>query len=94
MSNALLYRMPVGIAGAISRPQDLTVEPVTLASTNILIMKSYRLMQGQPGLDADTVTYRGREYCVTLVDPYHAYGAGVVHAHGELVNFDGGAPFE
>ncbi|MGP8335956.1 structural cement protein Gp24 [Serratia sp. CY43514] len=29
-----LYRMPVGIAGAISRPQDLTVEPVILKSSN------------------------------------------------------------
>ncbi|HFD7120983.1 TPA: hypothetical protein ACF3P8_003636 [Serratia marcescens] len=29
-----LYRMPVGIAGAISRPQDLTVEPVILKSAN------------------------------------------------------------
>lgn len=31
---ALLYRMPVGIAGAVSRPQDLTVEPVILNSAN------------------------------------------------------------
>lgn len=31
---AYLYRMPVGIAGAISRPQDLTVEPVILKSSN------------------------------------------------------------
>ncbi|EPM5114000.1 structural cement protein Gp24, partial [Shigella flexneri] len=28
MNNVFLYRMPVGIAGAVSRPQDLTVEPV------------------------------------------------------------------
>lgn len=33
MSNAILYRMPAGIAGAISRPQDLTVEPHILDST-------------------------------------------------------------
>ncbi|EPU8377822.1 structural cement protein Gp24, partial [Shigella sonnei] len=26
MNNVFLYRMPVGIAGAVSRPQDLTVE--------------------------------------------------------------------
>ncbi|EGJ91305.1 hypothetical protein SF434370_0884 [Shigella flexneri 4343-70] len=26
--------MPVGIAGAVSRPQDLTVEPVVLKSDN------------------------------------------------------------
>jgi len=31
---AYLFRMPVGIAGAISRPQDLTVEPVILKSDN------------------------------------------------------------
>ncbi|MCI1676626.1 MAG: hypothetical protein LKK36_06205 [Ewingella americana] len=31
---SLLYRMPVGIAGAISRPQDLTTEPVILDATN------------------------------------------------------------
>ncbi|KLF68632.1 hypothetical protein [Klebsiella aerogenes] len=33
MDNTFLYRMPAGIAGAISRPQDLTVEPQTLDST-------------------------------------------------------------
>lgn len=32
---AYLYRMPVGIAGAISRPQDLTTEPVIIDSSNI-----------------------------------------------------------
>lgn len=32
MDNTFLYRMPSGIAGAISRPQDLTVEPQTLDS--------------------------------------------------------------
>jgi len=31
---AYLYRMPVGIAGSVSRPQDLTVEPVILKSDN------------------------------------------------------------
>lgn len=34
MNNVFLYRMPVGIAGAVSRPQDLTVEPVVLKSGN------------------------------------------------------------
>lgn len=33
MANTILYRMPAGIAGAISRPQDLTVEPHVLDST-------------------------------------------------------------
>ncbi|HIE3985860.1 TPA: head-tail adaptor [Serratia marcescens] len=60
----------------------------------ILIVTQFRLTQGQPGLDADVVTYRGREYRVTFVDPYTAYGAGFVQAHCELMDFDGGSPVE
>lgn len=37
MDTSYLYRMPVGIAGSISRPQDLTVEPVILNSANPFI---------------------------------------------------------
>lgn len=55
----------------------------------ILIVTQFRLTQGQPGLDADIVTYRGRDYRVTFVDPYTAYGAGFVQAHCELLEFDG-----
>lgn len=33
MSNTILYRMSSGIAGAVSRPQDLTVEPHILDAT-------------------------------------------------------------
>lgn len=60
----------------------------------ILIVTQFRLTQGQTGLDADTVTYQGREYRVTFVDPYTAYGAGFVQAHCELLEFDGGTPIE
>ncbi|EMH1202267.1 head-tail adaptor [Serratia marcescens] len=60
----------------------------------ILIVTQFRLTQGQPGLDADIVTYRGREYRVTFVDPYTAYGAGFVQAHCELMEFEGGSPVE
>lgn len=35
MDNTFLYRMPAGIAGAISRPQDLTVEPQHLDATKV-----------------------------------------------------------
>ena len=66
----------------------------------ILIVTSFRLTQGQSGtdstsrLDADIVTYSGRDYRVTFVDPYTRYGAGFVQAHCELVDFDGGTPSE
>lgn len=60
----------------------------------ILVVTQFRLTQGQPGLDADVVTYQGRNYRVTFVDPYTAYGAGFVQAHCELVEFDGGVPIE
>lgn len=60
----------------------------------ILIVTTFRLTQGQPGLDADVVTYQGRDYRVTFADPYTAYGAGFIQAHCELMNFDGGTPVE
>lgn len=36
----------------------------------ILIVTTERLTQGQTGRDADIVTYQGRDYRVTFVDPY------------------------
>lgn len=56
----------------------------------ILIVTTYRLTSGNTGVDADIVIYRGRDYRVTFVDPYTAYGAGFVQAHCELQPFDGG----
>lgn len=56
----------------------------------ILIVTIFRLTNGNTGVDADIVTYRGRDYRVTFVDPYTAYGAGFVQAHCELQPFDGG----
>ncbi|EOV4147087.1 head-tail adaptor, partial [Yersinia enterocolitica] len=60
----------------------------------ILIVTQFQLTQGQPGLDADVITYRGRKYRVTFADPYTAYGVGFVQAHCELMDFDGGTPIE
>lgn len=66
----------------------------------ILIVTQFRLTQGQPQtdtaprLDADIVTYSGRDYRVTFVDPYTRYGSGFVQAHCELLDFDGGSPIE
>lgn len=66
----------------------------------ILIVTQFRLTQGQPGsdtaqkLDADTVSYQGRVYRVTFIDPYTSYGSGFVQAHCELMDFDGGNPVE
>jgi hypothetical protein len=42
MGNTFLYRMPAGIAGAISRPQDLTVEPQLLDSSNLFPLTAWR----------------------------------------------------
>lgn len=56
----------------------------------ILIVTVFRLTNGNTGIDADIVTYRGRDYRVTFVDPYTAYGDGFVQAHCELQPFDGG----
>lgn len=60
----------------------------------ILIVTTERLTAGQTSRDADVVTYQNRDYRVTFVDPYTAYGAGFVQAHCELLPFDGGVPIE
>ncbi|WP_213709547.1 head-tail adaptor [Klebsiella aerogenes] len=66
----------------------------------ILIVTQFRLTQGMPAsdstpeLDADIVTYSGRNYRVTFVDPYTRYGVGFVQAHCELLEFNGGIPVE
>ena len=60
----------------------------------ILIVTTERLTAGQTARDADIVTYQNRDYRVTFVDPYTAYGAGFVQAHCELLPFDGGIPIE
>lgn len=86
-----------GFAGVVT--VDRSLESRRMMSGNviggaILIVTIERLTQGQTGRDADIVTYQNRDYRVTFVDPYTAYGAGFVQAHCELLPFDGGIPIE
>lgn len=60
----------------------------------ILVVTTERLSNGETGRDADIITYQSRDYRVSLVDPYTAYGAGFIQAHCELLPFDGGIPVE
>ncbi|MGH1604150.1 head-tail adaptor [Yersinia proxima] len=86
-----------GFAGVVT--VDRSLESRRMMSGNviggaILIVTVERLTQGQTGRDADIVTYQNRDYRVSFVDPYTAYGAGFVQAHCELLPFDGGIPIE
>lgn len=86
-----------GFAGVVT--VDRSLESRRMMSGNviggaILIVTVERLTQGQTGRDADIVTYQNRDYRVSFVDPYTAYGAGFVQAHCELLPFDGGVPIE
>ena len=74
--------------------ENRRMEAGTVVHGAILIVTTERLTQGQTGRDADIVTYQGRDYRVSFVDPYTAYGAGFVQAHCELLPFDGGTPVE
>jgi len=60
----------------------------------ILVITQYPLTAGKSGYDADLVTYRGRDYRVTFVDDYAAYGSGFIQAHCELNDPSGGTPSE
>lgn len=87
----------IGFSGVVTVDRSLEARRMEAGQTiggAILIVTRFRLTQGTEGHDADVVTYQGRKYRVTFVDPYTAYGAGFVQAHCELVNFNGGQPVE
>ncbi|BDH45755.1 hypothetical protein TUM12370_17990 [Salmonella enterica subsp. enterica serovar Choleraesuis] len=82
-------------AGVVTIDRSLEAKRMAAGQTiggAILVVTQYRLTQGQSGRDADVVTYQGRDYRVTFVDDYSAYGAGFVQAHCELMPFNGGIP--
>lgn len=84
--------MPFGGVVTVDRSLEARrMQAGQVISGAILIVTVFRLTSGNTGIDADIVTYRGREYRVTFVDPYTAYGTGFVQAHCELQPFDGGA---
>lgn len=95
--NELLDSAPAAVAGVVTVDRSLEnrrMQAGQVISGAILIVTTERLTQGQTGRDADIVTYQNRDYRVTFVDPYTAYGAGFVQAHCELLPFDGGTPVE
>ncbi|PLO67105.1 hypothetical protein CWN49_19450 [Klebsiella michiganensis] len=57
--NAYLTRMPLGFVGAVTRPRDLTIEPVTLDHTNLFstygLPGKYVNDQFVPLVDGDTI---------------------------------------
>lgn len=61
---SLLYRMPVGFAGAISRPQDLTTEPVILDSTNTF---SQYGLAGKYGTDGKFIPLAASDAATVIV---------------------------
>lgn len=56
---AYLTRMPLGFVGAVTRPRDLTIEPVTLDHTNLFstygLPGKYVNDQFVPLVDGDTI---------------------------------------
>lgn len=97
LGRAVATKETVPFAGVVTVDKSLEsrrMEAGSVVHGAILIVTTERLTQGQTGRDADIVTYQGRDYRVSFVDPYTAYGAGFVQAHCELLPFDGGSPVE
>lgn len=83
-----------GVVTVDSALESKRMQSGQVISGAILVITTERLTNGHSGRDADIVTYQGRDYRVTFVDPYTAYGAGFVQAHCELLPLDGGMPIE
>ncbi|MES4611412.1 hypothetical protein V2154_02320 [Ewingella sp. CoE-038-23] len=64
---SLLYRMPVGIAGAISRPQDLTAEPVILNAANTF---SFYGLAGKDSADGKFVPLAAADVATVITGLY------------------------
>ncbi len=99
----LKWNMDIPFSGVVTVDRSLEAKRMAAGQNingAILIVTQFRLTQGMPAsdstpeLDADVVTYSGRNYRVTFVDPYTRYGAGFVQAHCELLEFNGGIPVE
>ncbi|MCC3717974.1 head-tail adaptor [Rouxiella badensis] len=92
--NALVTTSFNGVVTVDKSLESRRMESGQVVHGAILIVTTERLTQGQTGRDADIVNYQGRDYRVSFVDPYTAYGTGFVQAHCELMPFDGGEPNE
>jgi hypothetical protein len=57
---------------------------------SITIHTRFKLQDGKDGLDADVITYKGRNYTVTNVADWSDYGRGFVCASCELISLSGG----
>ncbi len=57
---------------------------------SITIHTKFILRDGQSGEDADLVKWQGRQYMVTDVNDYSAWGRGFVGARCELLPLSGG----
>lgn len=57
---------------------------------SILVHTRFVLTNGNAGIDADIVIWRGRSFTVVDADDYSTYGAGFVCAHCEPIPLSGG----
>jgi len=56
---------------------------------SIMIHTTFVLRESGPGISADIVTWKGRDYTVKNVDDYSHFGAGFIGAMCELIPLEG-----
>ena len=60
-------------------------------SGSITVHSQFNLIAGADGLDADIVTWNGRNYTVTNVGDWSRFGIGFTAANCELIPLSGGS---
>lgn len=60
-------------------------------SGSITVHSQFLLQGGSDGLDADVVTWNGRQYTVTSVNDWSRFGKGFTAANCELIPLSGGS---
>lgn len=58
---------------------------------SITVHSQFNLVAGSDGIDADVVTWNGRQYTVTNVGDWSRFGIGFTAANCELIPLSGGS---
>lgn len=58
---------------------------------SITVHSQFNLVAGSDGIDADIVTWNGRQYTVTSVGDWSRFGIGFTAANCELIPLSGGS---
>lgn len=79
--------IPISVVYTSDKGQSLRRNPeAAISEGSVMFHSTFRFTDGGDGLDADIVTFLGRQWTVVSVDDYSRYGAGFTVATCRLLD--------